>query len=442
MSQKNNYVNFLIQDTNGQPKMVKVVQNVPKQQQMKIKQSPMKMLKLPIIDNNTQRPVFQSVKVSGGVNGVPKVVQIPIQTLKQLQNPSIEIATPVPEKHIKLEPEPYNDHDNEEVTSDSSQNNITVESTSSSSFSMNISNTAPHTTKRRSMTEDVPEYTTKRRKHADKVGKGLRHFSMKVCEKVRNKGFTSYNEVADELVSEFAAGMHGSTDNQQYDQKNIRRRVYDALNVLMAMNIISKEKKEIRWLGLPTNSVQECTALEHEKRTKIQRLQDKTQQLHELILRLVSFKNLIERNNESENKGINPSTASAILLPFIVVNTNEDAVIQCSISSDKTEYMFNFDKTFYINDDVEILKRMGLHYGLDSGKCSQADIEKALRLIPKSLESFVEEMGRGLEMNLSNLYTDEEILDEEDEDDDLDDDGTEAGGDDDSSSEDSSDLDV
>jgi hypothetical protein len=32
--------------------------------------------------------------------------------------------------------------------------------------------------------------------------------------------------------------------------------VYDALNVLMAMNIISKEKKEIRWLGLPTNSQQ------------------------------------------------------------------------------------------------------------------------------------------------------------------------------------------
>jgi len=27
------------------------------------------------------------------------------------------------------------------------------------------------------------------------------------------------------------------------DSKNIRRRVYDALNVLMAMNIIEKEKK-------------------------------------------------------------------------------------------------------------------------------------------------------------------------------------------------------
>jgi len=48
----------------------------------------------------------------------------------------------------------------------------------------------------------------------------------------------------------------------QFDQKNIRRRVYDALNVLMAMNIISKEKKEIRWIGLPTNTAQECQGLE------------------------------------------------------------------------------------------------------------------------------------------------------------------------------------
>jgi hypothetical protein len=31
----------------------------------------------------------------------------------------------------------------------------------------------------------------------DKVGKGLRHFSMKVCEKVQQKGITSYNEVSD-----------------------------------------------------------------------------------------------------------------------------------------------------------------------------------------------------------------------------------------------------
>jgi len=45
-------------------------------------------------------------------------------------------------------------------------------------------------------------------------------------------------------------------------KKNIRRRVYDALNVLMAMDIITKEKKEIRWVGLPTNSRQDLNKLE------------------------------------------------------------------------------------------------------------------------------------------------------------------------------------
>jgi len=48
---------------------------------------------------------------------------------------------------------------------------------------------------------------------------------------------------------------------QQYDEKNIRRRVYDALNVLMAMDIISKDKKEIQWKGLPRTSVNDIEEL-------------------------------------------------------------------------------------------------------------------------------------------------------------------------------------
>ena len=44
----------------------------------------------------------------------------------------------------------------------------------------------------------------KRGRKQEKGGKGLRHFSMKVCEKVQKKVVTSYNEVADELVMEFS----------------------------------------------------------------------------------------------------------------------------------------------------------------------------------------------------------------------------------------------
>lgn len=62
--------------------------------------------------------------------------------------------------------------------------------------------------------------------------------------------------------------------------KNIRRRVYDALNVLLAMSIIEKEKKEIRWVGLPTSSAQECERLEAEKARRLERIRQKHQQVH------------------------------------------------------------------------------------------------------------------------------------------------------------------
>jgi hypothetical protein len=34
------------------------------------------------------------------------------------------------------------------------------------------------------------------------------------------------------------------------DEKNIRRRVYDAFNVLIALRVFAKDKKEIKWMGL------------------------------------------------------------------------------------------------------------------------------------------------------------------------------------------------
>jgi hypothetical protein len=47
---------------------------------------------------------------------------------------------------------------------------------------------------------DFDAFSDPKRRKSEKGGKGLRHFSMKVCEKVQAKGSTSYNEVADELV--------------------------------------------------------------------------------------------------------------------------------------------------------------------------------------------------------------------------------------------------
>ncbi|XP_039249913.2 transcription factor Dp-1-like [Styela clava] len=226
----------------------------------------------------------------------------------------------------------------------------------------------------------------------EKGSKGLRHFAMLVCEKVKHKITTTYNEVADELVSEYSNAQRHLND-QQYDQKNIRRRVYDALNVLMAMNIIYKDKKDIHWVGLPTNSAQELQALQLEKQKREQRIKQKTAQLHELILQQIAFKNLVQRNKRLQQTHGPPAANSAIQLPFIIVNTSKKTVIDCSISNDKYEYLFNFDNTFEIHDDIEVLKRMGMAYGLEKGSCSKENLRTAQSLVPPVLKPYLEEMA-------------------------------------------------
>lgn len=330
--------------------------------------SPMKVIKIPasglsgsgFVGGDGMPPGVKVVKLSATTSGAnnAKTVYSP-----QVVTPS-KVATPIVQTQIQSEP-----------SSDS----------------------------RKRSDIDFDAFTDVKRRKTEKGGKGLRHFSMKVCEKVQAKGSTSYNEVADELVNELTDPRCTSPTDQQYDQKNIRRRVYDALNVLMAMNIISKEKKEIRWLGLPTNSIQEANGLELDKAKRIERIKAKTQQLQDLILQQIAFKNLVERNKEREKREGQPAPNSAIQLPFIIVNTSKKTVIDCSISNDKMEYLFNFDNTFEIHDDMEVLKRMGLSLGLEVGKVTNENLAKARTMVPRALEQYVVQLAEKGPGNCSSI---------------------------------------
>jgi len=65
----------------------------------------------------------------------------------------------------------------------------------------------------------------------------------------------------------------------------------------------------------------------------------------------------------------------------------------------RSEYLFNFDRTFEIHDDIEVLKRMGLSFGLEKGHCTTGDLTQAVKMVPRSLESYV----RGLCTNSVNF---------------------------------------
>jgi len=220
-------------------------------------------------------------------------------------------------------------------------------------------------------TPSTSKSTPATRRSDSKAYKGLRHFSMMVCKKVEQKGTTTYNEVADELVKKVIEERRKDDPNGKYDEKNIRRRVYDALNVLMAMDIITKDKKAITWKGLPTSATQDLDMLGRERDFRCQEIERKRRALQELLVQQVCFRNLVQQNHARGNPADDSNAANnaddcdsgadnKIPLPFIVVNTNSNAVIQCNMSRDLTDVMFDFNMPFEINDDNTILKRLGM----------------------------------------------------------------------------------
>ena len=67
----------------------------------------------------------------------------------------------------------------------------------------------------------------------------------------------------------------------------------------------------------------------------------------------------------------------------------------CLLVPFRFEYLFNFDNTFEIHDDIEVLKRMGMSFGLEKGQCEEANLRTSRTMVPKALEPYV--MGKTVE---------------------------------------------
>ena len=112
----------------------------------------------------------------------------------------------------------------------------------------------------------------------------------------------------------------------------VSRRAYDALNVLTAMDIISKDKKDIQWKGFPpmvgdggeraagassAGRDKEKARLKSKIDQKSKDLKQKEEQLKELVNQFVSLKQLLSRNAKPEYSE-NADQLHRIYLPFVI----------------------------------------------------------------------------------------------------------------------------
>ncbi|KAK4511227.1 uncharacterized protein ATC70_012441 [Mucor velutinosus] len=217
----------------------------------------------------------------------------------------------------------------------------------------------------------LPYFSNKKQPALDdnRNTKGLRLFSKQVCDKVAKRGVTTYNEVADELAAEIQ-----QKSTVPVDQKNIRRRVYDALNVLMAMEIITKDRKQIKWLGLHHHQQQFAPLEQHDaaasldiKQTileqEIQQEESRQQQLLESIQKskhdlntafedFARLEKLVKRNQQQQQT---EQQTQVVHLPFFMVSSNENIHTHWNHSKEAVLYS---NSNCSVHQDMDILAKL------------------------------------------------------------------------------------
>ncbi|KAL4509238.1 hypothetical protein ABPG72_018169 [Tetrahymena utriculariae] len=287
--------------------------------------------------------------------------------------------------------------------------------------------------------------------------RGLRILSKEVLDIVREKNETTYKEVTEEII------QNRQKNNQSLgqDEQNIKRRVYDALNVLIAAELITKtEKKKIKY-SKPLNGIcskiqkipanksskeginnvvsnnqlekqqNQKTYFKNSLDSKKDRLKRKNDILKDLILKMVASKHLIKRNvqnelvkiNEEQNDTLGNSASSkesnqtlkCVSLSKGAATNGEEQIklkfpfIACQSPPDNSKMSFKkftsglaicSMKQLKLKGDIDLLVQI---YNMDTGTNKVNDVQE---FIDHNLNKFLQEIQ-------SQLYDEEVKLEQE-----------------------------
>ena len=172
--------------------------------------------------------------------------------------------------------------------------------------------------------------------------KKLINLSRQVLEHVRSTEKTTGNQIAKEIINGFSDKV------VEADFKNIQRRVYDALNVLNALSIISKHRNEIKYRGLVDRN--DITLLQNKINLRKAEIEEKRKQLGENLLQYIALHKLIRRNQSN-------AKTTFVELPCLVITGRQKATLQLSEES----VLITSESPFKILSDCHVLAEMNLH---------------------------------------------------------------------------------
>jgi len=191
--------------------------------------------------------------------------------------------------------------------------------------------------------------------------KGLKYLSSKICQTLARIRCATQDNMISMLYQTFICESDG---NQEQSEKSIRRRIYDTINVLMALGLVKKTKQQIEWTGKSLPNLEEVETkridtLQRNIRASRERIKKKRKMLQDEELQLKRTQTLLERNHRgkkySKRQRLADDALAPIYLPFLIVKAPSSSAIQCQASYDQTKCQLSFDKEVQIYNDYDIL---------------------------------------------------------------------------------------
>ncbi len=198
---------------------------------------------------------------------------------------------------------------------------------------------------------------------------GLKEISKRVMEIIKQSGQTTYKAISDQIVNEI-------NEKSLKDEKNIRRRIYDSLNVMKSMKLFHRDKnsKTIMW-----NYDQEFDPLNEidnknegdEKNNECKEdskniielkkvIKEKKEKCALLNKELKGLKNVLERNNRED---ANVPENNKLYFPFIVIEfqNNKEPKINIALNENQTKAHLGFDEADAMYGDLDMVSKIGNH---------------------------------------------------------------------------------
>ncbi|CAD8149931.1 unnamed protein product [Paramecium octaurelia] len=180
--------------------------------------------------------------------------------------------------------------------------------------------------------------------------KGLRNLSVKVRDIVMELKSTTYKDVAQRLIQDLGQdGQLLDLDNPK-DEQNIKRRVYDALNVMIASKVLKKEGKKVisGMQGKTKTRRNETDNQKEELQTSKSIIKEKKKRLKELFTKMIALENLIKRNSTNELK-------NKFMFPILTLQGNQQ---QIKLRMDSKVLKIMSQQRLVLHADLDILVQM------------------------------------------------------------------------------------